>query len=134
MRAIDKFSSKYAEVTVAVQILDTNDNPPVFAKSFYNVSVSEAAAVASPILQVTSSDTDSNNNAGVSYQLGSLNGSVPEHFYMEGSSGMLILKQALDKEKESYHHFTVIATDTGTPPLSSTAQIYINGKRYFEFC
>lgn len=119
-------------MAVSVQIIDTNDNPPVFSESFYNISVSESAAVASQVVQVSSTDEDSGKNAGVSYSLSGLNGSLPENFYMEGSSGMLVLKKALDKETHSFHHFKVIATDMGTPPLSSTAEIYVMGKFIVE--
>ena len=127
VRASDSYSSKWAEVTVSVQVVDVNDNPPEFMEYFYNVTVSEATAIASEILKVTSMDKDTENNKGVSYRLENFNGTIPEHFYMEGSSGALILKKGLDREKITSHHFTIVATDTGSPPLSSTANVLISG-------
>ncbi|XP_064094852.1 fat-like cadherin-related tumor suppressor homolog isoform X3 [Macrobrachium nipponense] len=125
VRATDSYSGKWAEVVVSVQVIDVNDNAPTFHEHFYNISVSEATAVATPILTVTTTDEDTGPNAGVTYRLMGLNGSLPENFYMEGDSGILILKQGLDRETTPVHHFLVQAIDKGTPPLSSTAHIFI---------
>lgn len=125
VRATDSYSGKWAEVVVSVQVIDVNDNPPAFMQHFYNVTVSEATAIATPILTVTTSDQDTGPNAGVSYQLLGLNGTLPENFYMEGDSGVLILKQGLDRETTPVHHFLVQAIDKGTPPLSSTSHILV---------
>ncbi|KAG7169023.1 fat-like cadherin-related tumor suppressor-like, partial [Homarus americanus] len=125
VRATDSYSGKWAEVVVSVQVIDVNDNPPEFLQHFYNVTVSEATAIATPILTVSSSDQDTGPNAGVSYRLMGLNGTLPKNFYMEGDSGILILKQGLDRETAPVHHFLVQAIDKGTPPLSSTAHILV---------
>nr|XP_053631087.1 fat-like cadherin-related tumor suppressor homolog isoform X2 [Cherax quadricarinatus] len=125
VRATDSYSGKWAEVVVSVQVTDVNDNPPEFLQHFYNITVSEATAIATPVLTVTTSDEDTGPNAGVSYRLMGLNGTLPKNFYMEGDSGVLILKQGLDRETVPIHHFLVQAIDKGTPPLSSTAHILV---------
>lgn len=127
VRATDSYSGKWAEVVVSVQVIDVNDNPPEFLQHFYNVTVSEATAIATPILTITTSDLDTGPNAGVTYRLMGLNGTLPDNFYMEGDSGVLILKQGLDRETAPVHHFLVQAIDKGTPPLSSTAHILVTG-------
>lgn len=126
-RATDSYSGKWAEVVVSVQVIDINDNPPIFLQHFYNITVSEATAIATPILSITTTDQDTGPNAGVSYGLLGLNGTAPKHFYMESKSGMLILKQRLDRETTPVHHFLVQAIDKGTPQLSSTAHVLITG-------
>lgn len=130
-RATDSYSGKWAEVVVSVQVIDVNDNPPIFLQHFYNITVSEATAIATPILSVTTTDQDTGTNAGVSYGLLGLNGTAPKHFYMEAKSGMLILKQRLDRERTPVHHFLVQAVDKGTPQLSSTAHVLITGEGLF---
>lgn len=112
---------------MSVQVIDINDNPPVFLQHFYNITVSEATAIATPILSVTTTDEDTGLNAGVSYGLLGLNGTLPKNFYMEPNSGVLILKQGLDRETNPVHHFLVQAVDKGTPQLSSTAHVLITG-------
>ncbi|XP_063848744.1 fat-like cadherin-related tumor suppressor homolog isoform X3 [Scylla paramamosain] len=124
-RATDSYSGKWAEVVVSIQVIDINDNPPVFLQHFYNITVSEATAIATPILSVTTTDADTGPNAGVTYGLLGLNGTQPKHFYMEPSSGVLILKQGLDRESTPVHHFLVQAVDMGTPQMSSTAHVLV---------
>ena len=125
VRATDRYSNKWAEVVVSIQVTDMNDNPPEFLEYFYNITVSEATAIATEIFRVTTTDKDSDVNMGVNYHLENFNGTIPENFYMEGTSGALILKKALDREETSAYHFAIVATDTGSPPLSTTANIYI---------
>ncbi|XP_076056118.1 FAT atypical cadherin kugelei isoform X2 [Oratosquilla oratoria] len=125
VRATDSYSGKWAEVVVSIRVTDVNDHPPKFENLFYNVTVSEATSIATPILSVSTTDQDTTKNAGVSYHVEALNGSNSEHFYMAGSSGVLILKKGLDREWESVHRIVVVATDTGTPPLSSTAHVLV---------
>ena len=50
VRSLDVVSGKAAVVAVAVTVLDTNDQRPRFGQPFYNVSVSEATAIATPVL------------------------------------------------------------------------------------
>ena len=89
----------------------------------YNVTVSEATAIATPILSVASHDRDTGVNAGVTYQL--LNGSSSPHFYLGSGLGSLVLRQRLDREAQAAHTLFIQATDTGTPPLSSVAQVIV---------
>ena len=79
------------------------------------MTVSEATAIATPILSVSSHDRDTGVNAGVTYQL--LNGSSSPQLYLGSGLGSLVLRQRLDREAK--------ATDTGTPPLSSVAQVIV---------
>lgn len=127
MRAIDSISGKFAEVEVSIAVLDENDHPPQFSQNFYNISVSEATAIATPILHILTSDQDTGVNAGVSYKLEDENGTLPANFFMEGGSGVLILKKSLDRETKPSHLFKVIATDTGTPPMSSLTYVFVSG-------
>lgn len=128
VRAIDTISGKFAEVDVSISVLDENDHPPKFSQHFYNISVSEATAIATPILQVETTDEDTGPSAGVSYRLEDANGTLPENFFMEGNSGLLILKKGLDRESSPSHLFKIVATDSGRTPLSSIAYVLVTGK------
>jgi len=54
-----------------------------------------------------------------------------DYFHIEPQEGTVYLKRPLDKETKESHHFTVVATDKGTPSLSTTAHVWITGK--FDF-
>ncbi len=50
-----------------------------------------------------------------------------EFFHMNPEDGTLILVRSLDRETQSQHHLLVMASDQGSPSLSSTAHIWIRG-------
>lgn len=45
---------------------------------------------------------------------------------MDHEEGTIFLKRSLDHELHSSHHFTVVATDSGVPSLSSTAHVWVS--------
>lgn len=52
-----------------MQVLDVNDNAPVFTQPQYEVDVQETAAVGASVLKVTANDADAGDNGRVSYHL-----------------------------------------------------------------
>lgn len=50
-----------------------------------------------------------------------------EFFHINPEDGTLILVRSLDRETQSQHHLLVMASDQGSPSLSSTAHIWIRG-------
>ena len=100
---------------------DANDNPPMFTKFAYNVSISEAAPIGANVVKVSATDADSGLNAKLQYQIiGN-----KSHFYVSPDDGNIYLKTNLDHETERMHHFTVMATDYGSPVLTSTAHVWV---------
>lgn len=100
---------------------DANDNPPMFTKFSYNVSISESAPVGASIVKVSATDADVGLNAKLQYQIiGN-----KSHFYISPDDGNIYLKSNLDHETERMHHFTVMATDNGSPVLTSTAHVWV---------
>lgn len=77
------------------------------------------------------------NNAQVTYRLlpdtnggpdgPSVAAASAEFFHINAEDGTLVLARSLDRETQSQHHLLVMASDQGTPSLSSTAHIWIRG-------
>ncbi|ODM94994.1 Protein dachsous [Orchesella cincta] len=126
-----------ANITVNVHLVDSRNNDKKQAadtlKGFgdqpvnYEVTVPELLAIDSKIVQVVALDEDTGNNARISYSLASSSSSDDNEsmFYMLPHSGALFLKGALDREVKDHYMVRVIATDHGSPALSSTAVISI---------
>lgn len=131
VRATDSVSGVYAEVPVSIVVQDVNDCPPEFTQESYNVSVSEAASFGIPVLTVYAKDNDTGVNQQISYSIRKDSNNATELFYIDESEGTIYLKQSLDHEVASSHHFIVVATDHGTPSLSSTAHVWLSGKAVF---
>ena len=105
---------------VYVDILDKNDNKPVFLQTNYIVPVRENASVSSMITRVQATDKDKGSNRKISYRLvGS------EFFTVQPRTGIIILEKPLNKKVKSSHSLTVEAYDDGNPALSSSVSVRI---------
>lgn len=110
---------------------DVNDCPPEFTEESYNISVSEAAQFGTQILTVLAHDNDTKNNQEIVYSIQkSKNNNATDYFYIDDKEGKIFLKQSLDHEMTSEHHFVVVATDKGVPSLSSTAHVWVKGNEF----
>ncbi|XP_052422482.1 protocadherin-10 [Carassius gibelio] len=112
---------------VEAEILDVNDNSPVFPWSEFNLDISESAAPGSRFPLESAQDLDVGDNSLRSYLL-----SVNEHFVLDvqtrsdGSKfAELILESPLDREQQKTHLMVLTAVDGGSPERSGTAQINI---------
>ncbi|XP_044007072.1 fat-like cadherin-related tumor suppressor homolog isoform X2 [Aphidius gifuensis] len=125
VRATDSISGVYAEVLVSILVQDVNDCPPEFTQDSYNVSVSEAASFGTSILKVSSRDNDTDINQKVMYTIKNDSVNSNDYFHIDTDEGIIYLKRSLDHETHESHHFTIIATDRGIPPLSSTSHVWV---------
>lgn len=106
--------------TASIEILDVNDNPPVFTDSSFSASISEFTTVGSPVLNVTASDADVGDNGRVSYQV-----EGTSVFTIGGTTGIISTAVSLDHEVQQIHMFTIVARDNGSPQLSASVQITV---------
>ncbi|KAI9521366.1 hypothetical protein NQZ68_007681 [Dissostichus eleginoides] len=112
-------------VRVYFNVLDVNDNPPVFNTSSYSSSVSESLPPGSSIVTVGASDDDDGPNAQLLYRIAS--GDPQSHFVIT-KEGVLQTKKALDRESQSFYNLVVTVNDLAPPPMTrftSTAQVSI---------
>ncbi|KAK9754792.1 Cadherin domain [Popillia japonica] len=126
VRATDSVSGVYAEVPVSIVLQDVNDCPPEFTEESYNVSISEAAPFGTSVLVVAARDNDTGINQKILYSIqGDKANNATDYFYIDENDGTVYLKQSLDHETSSSHHFVVVATDQGMPTLSTTAHVWL---------
>ncbi|CAH2301204.1 protocadherin-23 [Pelobates cultripes] len=111
--------------TLLLRITDLNDQPPYFTQpEGYQTSISEAASPGTGILKVNAQDMDEEGpNASITYSLKV--GPDSLFFSIDPHTGVLSTTRVLDYEKESVLHVVVVATDHGSPPLSSSSQVTI---------
>ena len=55
--------------TVTISLVDVNDNPPVFERTMYSLSVSEATPVGTSVGRVYATSRDIGINADISYSI-----------------------------------------------------------------
>nr|XP_057919305.1 protocadherin gamma-A11-like isoform X13 [Doryrhamphus excisus] len=108
---------------IHVTVLDVNDNAPVFTKAVYKATITENSAVGTFVTKVGASDADKGSNGEVVYVIGNSMDTVSKLFQIN-SDGDVILKGAIDYEKEKSYHIDIEAIDQGG--LSDSSKIVID--------
>ncbi|XP_069545867.1 protocadherin-23 [Brachyistius frenatus] len=119
VRAVDRGLPPLSSTqTLTVEVGDVNDQAPVFSQAIYNASVAENRDPGEPVVRVSATDKDSEENAVVWYSL--LAGPGYELFSINPYTGLITTTSYLDREQQ--HNFTlrVQARDSSTRPLSGT--------------
>uniref|UniRef100_A0A672YLI9 Protocadherin Fat 1-like n=1 Tax=Sphaeramia orbicularis TaxID=375764 RepID=A0A672YLI9_9TELE len=110
--------------TVNINLTDVNDNTPVFSQTVYTAVVSEDAELGKTVLAVMAQDADGPSYDHVRYSI--VDGNQGSPFTIDPLRGELKVARQLDRERTSGYTLTVLASDNGMPPLSSTAVINID--------
>lgn len=105
---------------VRIRLTDVNDNAPMFVNTLFSFEVGEDAPVGSPIVSIMARDADIGANGQIQF---SLRGTST--FSINPTTGLLSLSGQLDFETNRSHSFVVVATDLGSPSLSSQATVTI---------
>ncbi|XP_049763937.1 protein dachsous-like, partial [Schistocerca cancellata] len=114
-----------ASLSVLLEVQDVNDNPPVFERAEYAVSVLESLPVNSQVVQVTAVDLDTGNNARLTYRLLANGTDHGAPFGVFPNSGWIYLRAPLDREARDRYLLTVAATDNGSPASSATTRVLV---------
>ncbi|XP_064874295.1 protocadherin alpha-3-like [Oncorhynchus nerka] len=110
--------------TLNVQISDVNDNSPEFSQDPIELYLVENNAPGASIFSVIASDKDLNENAAISYHI--VRGDVFASFLnINCDNGHISALKSFDFETFKTFQFQVVATDSGTPSLSSNVTMNV---------
>nr|XP_034993474.1 cadherin-23 isoform X1 [Zootoca vivipara] len=108
VRASDNGSPRRsAEIPVHLEIVDINDNNPIFSQPSYQKAVFEDAPLGTVILRVHATDADSGRFAQIEYSLGDGEGK----FGINPNTGDIYIMSTLDREKKDHYMLTAVARD-----------------------
>ncbi|XP_017135093.1 fat-like cadherin-related tumor suppressor homolog [Drosophila miranda] len=111
--------------SIMIQVIDTNDNTPQFAKDVYHVNISENIEEESVIMQLHATDRDEDKK--LFYHLhATQDPSSLALFRIDSISGNVIVAQRLDFEKTAQHILIVFVKDQGAPGKRNYAKIIVN--------
>ncbi|XP_046355288.2 cadherin EGF LAG seven-pass G-type receptor 1-like isoform X1 [Haliotis rufescens] len=115
---------KMASAQVTILVRDINDNAPAFTPKMYQAAVSEEARIGTRVTTVTAIDTDTGDNARVSYDItGGNTGNVFQISPNRGE-GIITVQGRLDARTQNRYVLTVSARDSGGK--TDSAKVYIN--------
>ena len=102
--------------SVAITLVDINDNAPVFEKLSYTVSILENVTVGSFIVDVNATDVDDGVNGELTYDI--ITGDTST-FTIHRDLGTVTLIRSLDRETTSTYTLTIRCSDDGAPKRSA---------------
>ena len=105
-----------------LQILDVNDNSPVFERPEYGAHIAEGNHIGEFVTQIQAKDPDDDENGNVTYALIE----NPEgRFSINPLSGVIKAVEELDRETTAIYKLIVQARDRGDPSLSATVLVTV---------
>ncbi|XP_044133353.1 LOW QUALITY PROTEIN: protocadherin gamma-B4-like [Bufo gargarizans] len=113
---------------ISITVLDVNDNPPVFDRTFYIYYIPEQTPAGTSIQNIHAQDTDENENAQIIYSIINSNiENIPVTSYVSINSvtGVIYAQRKFDYEQLREFQFQVMAKDSGSPPLSTNVTVRI---------
>ncbi|KAM9740548.1 protocadherin alpha-6-like isoform 18-T18 [Menidia menidia] len=113
--------------TLIIEISDVNDNCPQFPQTPLYVYLRENNVAGESIFSVSATDSDLNENAAILYHIqrqGSKNDML-SFLNINSENGQISALKSFDFETLKTFQFHVVATDSGTPSLSSNVTVNV---------
>ncbi|XP_030626789.1 cadherin-23 [Chanos chanos] len=115
---------KTGTATIYVEVLDVNDNRPIFLQNSYETSILETVPRGTSILQVQATDADQGENGRVLYRI--LSGNSGRRFSIDQLTGLLTRgERALDRETSSSHVLEVEAYNSDQGSMRSSVRVIV---------
>ncbi|XP_061690779.1 protocadherin beta-16-like [Syngnathoides biaculeatus] len=116
---------KSGTVNIEINILDANDNVPVFNQSIYKAKVIENAPVGTLVLTVNATDADSGSYGKVTYSFSNSKAGILNFFQIDEMTGCISVINQIDYEKDKTIEFMVEAKDQGGLSESTKVEIEV---------
>ncbi|XP_055080998.1 protocadherin alpha-7-like [Periophthalmus magnuspinnatus] len=117
---------KSGEINIIINVLDVNDNAPIFTKDSYSGKLTENAPVGTTVMQMNATDLDEGVNGEVVYRISdNVMQEISETFEIITSTGEIIVKGEIDFEQNDEYEIEIEASDKGLPPLTSEKHVII---------
>ncbi|NXD88417.1 PCDGK protein, partial [Halcyon senegalensis] len=106
-----------AHVQIHIDVVDANDNAPVFNQSTYKASVRENTPSGTLVAKISAYDLDDGPNGDIVYSFSSHTpAKVRELFSLDSATGELRVKGQLDYEETKLYEIYLQAKDKGAVP------------------
>uniref|UniRef100_A0AAX7VTJ2 Cadherin domain-containing protein n=1 Tax=Astatotilapia calliptera TaxID=8154 RepID=A0AAX7VTJ2_ASTCA len=120
-------SPKTGTLQIQVNVLDVNDNSPVFSKSLYKVQVIENnTPIGTNVITLNATDADQGTNGEIMYSLRSKGQDrILEIFHIDPVMGVITVKANVDYEEYTAFEIRAEANDKAQPPMSAHCKVLV---------
>ncbi|XP_061690914.1 protocadherin alpha-13-like [Syngnathoides biaculeatus] len=117
---------KSGTIQILINVLDVNDNSPLFSKSLYKVQVVENADIGTVLLTLSATDLDDGVNGQLTYSFAERGRFNPDHvFALNENTGEISVKAAIDYEDTQAYELGVQVRDKGVPPRLAHSKVLV---------
>ncbi|XP_076332831.1 LOW QUALITY PROTEIN: protein dachsous-like [Tachypleus tridentatus] len=106
-------------------VTDTNDNAPEFDRTLYYADVLEVADPGTSVFHLSAVDRDEGNNSDIIYSIQDTPQTDSKWFQIDNKTGLITTRRQIDCETNPTPQVVVVASDGGSPPLSSSATVIV---------
>ncbi|XP_076594785.1 protocadherin alpha-8-like isoform X9 [Chaetodon auriga] len=111
---------------VIINVLDINDNHPVFSKSLYKTQIFENLPPGSTVTILNATDADEGVNSEIEYSLRKKGQDrVLDLFEIDSKTGAILVKGKIDYEENPAFEIHAQASDKGQPPMSAHCKVLV---------
>uniref|UniRef100_A0A3Q3VNF2 Cadherin domain-containing protein n=1 Tax=Mola mola TaxID=94237 RepID=A0A3Q3VNF2_MOLML len=111
---------------VIINVLDINDNPPVFSHPLYKTRISENTPIGATVITLNATDADEGTNGEIVYSLRSKGqGRILEIFHIDPITGAIMVKGNVDYEEYTAFEIRAEANDKAQPPMSAHCKVLV---------
>ncbi|XP_032384238.1 protocadherin alpha-8 isoform X5 [Etheostoma spectabile] len=118
---------KSGAIEIIVDVLDVNDNSPVFTKELYSATLKENVPVGTVVIQVNATDLDEGANSEIIYSFGNeVDTKLMDVFSIDEHTGEIKVTGKIDFEECKSYEIDIQASDKGQAPLTTDKSVMIN--------
>ncbi|XP_039669253.1 protocadherin alpha-4-like [Perca fluviatilis] len=111
---------------IIINVLDTNDNNPVFSRSLYKIQIFENLPPGSIVISLNATDADEGLNSEIEYSLRKKGqDNVLDLFQIDSKTGTILIKGKIDYEEHPAFEIHAQASDKGQPPMSAHCKVLV---------
>ncbi|XP_056455870.1 protocadherin alpha-2-like isoform X5 [Gadus chalcogrammus] len=111
---------------ITVNVMDVNDNTPVFSQSLYKAQIVENAEIGATLLTLSATDLDDGVNSELVYSFAAKGRKDPsDAFSLNEETGVITIKANIDFEENQAYDIRVQAKDKGTPPRIGHGKVLV---------
>ncbi|XP_076149216.1 protocadherin alpha-3-like [Alosa pseudoharengus] len=117
---------KSGTMSIKINVLDINDNSPIFSRPLYKVSVSENVPIGTAVVALNATDSDDGANSEIFYSISKRDqDKVLEVFEIDPKTGVITVKSNIDYEKNNAFEIRAEASDRGQPPMAAHCKVLV---------
>ncbi|XP_034740286.1 protocadherin alpha-9-like [Etheostoma cragini] len=111
---------------IKINVLDTNDNAPMFSSTLYKVKTFENIPIGTAVFTLNATDADDGTNSEIVYSLRSKDQDhILDVFKIDPETGIISVKGKIDYEERKAFEIRAEARDKGQPPMSAHSKVLV---------